>query len=233
VVDVSFDFRADTPRDKNGKMLDPDTYSPTLREYHRLLWSKPLPSGAPFALDTSGWDYLRHSSELGEFRLTSDTGVQFWSNWDRMKDIMRLIPDAEHEVYWRLMYSIGSMIVWPCNMIDGKPTINMARGRHPLIDDRFDLTVECVRRHYLGEASPLADVLGRYPEFFALFGDFPGWVEFFLLQDLVDKTTCVKFFMPFDDFIGSPRPETLDDYLSYRRHAAEFIQARNRRISER
>ena len=40
LIDTSFDFRTDA----SGK--DPDAYSPTLRQYHRLLWSKPLPSGA-------------------------------------------------------------------------------------------------------------------------------------------------------------------------------------------
>ena len=42
-IDTDFDFRDDTPI--GG---DPDRYSPTLRSYHKLLWSKPLPSGAQF-----------------------------------------------------------------------------------------------------------------------------------------------------------------------------------------
>jgi hypothetical protein len=37
LIDTSFDFRIDSA----GR--DPDKYSPTLRRYHRLLWSKPLP----------------------------------------------------------------------------------------------------------------------------------------------------------------------------------------------
>lgn len=41
-VDTTFDFRSDSPKG------DPDKYSPTLHRYHQLLWSKPLPSGAPF-----------------------------------------------------------------------------------------------------------------------------------------------------------------------------------------
>ena len=39
-IDIAFDFRTDA----GGK--DPDAYSPTLRRYHRLLWSKRLPGGA-------------------------------------------------------------------------------------------------------------------------------------------------------------------------------------------
>jgi hypothetical protein len=40
-IDVAFDFGADA----KGKNPDPDKDSPTLRLYHRLLWSKPLPVG--------------------------------------------------------------------------------------------------------------------------------------------------------------------------------------------
>jgi hypothetical protein len=67
MIDITFDFRSDTPPGK-----DPDTFSPTLRRYHQLLWSKPLPGGAPFELDVTGPPYyLHHSSELGEFWLSS------------------------------------------------------------------------------------------------------------------------------------------------------------------
>ena len=51
-IDIAFDFRTDAPEGK-----DPDAYSPTLRRYHQLLWSKPLPSGASFDLsDTTPGD---------------------------------------------------------------------------------------------------------------------------------------------------------------------------------
>jgi len=64
VIDTSFDFRTDAC----GK--DPDVYSPTLRRYHKLLWSKALPSGLLFDLDdTVRRVYLHHRSELGEFFL--------------------------------------------------------------------------------------------------------------------------------------------------------------------
>ena len=59
-IDVTLDFRQDTPPG-----ADPDRYSPTLRSYHRLLWSKPLPGGAAFALDDSSPKaYLHHRSPL-------------------------------------------------------------------------------------------------------------------------------------------------------------------------
>jgi len=39
-IDITFDFRSDTP---GYPKKDPDALSPTLRRYHKLLWSKPLP----------------------------------------------------------------------------------------------------------------------------------------------------------------------------------------------
>ena len=74
-------------------------------------------------------------------------------------------------------------------------------------------------------------MLGRYKDFFALFGDFRGYVEFFLLQDLVtDDFSIVKVFASFENFTTSPVPADLNAYLAYQTHATEFIEARNQRI---
>jgi hypothetical protein len=123
------------------------------------------------------------------------------------------------------------MMVFPGNRIDRKMTINGARGCHSRIKDRFDLTVECIRRHYSGQESPLGEVLSRYDDFFGLFGDFKGYVEFFLLQDIVSEDfSTVKFSVPFDDFGSDPMPRSLDAYFEYRSNAVNFIEARNLRI---
>jgi uncharacterized protein DUF6994 len=138
----------------------------------------------------------------------------------------------EHKAFNHIGYTIGGMVVFPGHQVDGKMTINQARGCRAKIKDRFDLTVECIRRHYLGESSPLADVLARYAGFFELFGDFAGYVEFFHLEDLVNEvTSTVTFFTPFEDFDAEPLPVTLDAYIGYRERAIEFIQSRNRRIA--
>ncbi len=122
-------------------------------------------------------------------------------------------------------------MVFPGHRVGRKMTINGARGFHPRIKDRFDLTVECIRRHYLNENSPLSDTLNRYTDFFSLFKNFQGYVEFFLLQDMVKGDfSTVKFFSPFGNFKTSPLPSNRDAYLSYKQLALEFIEARNRRI---
>ena len=225
MIDITFDFRSDTPPGK-----DPDTFSPTLRRYHQLLWSKPLPSGALFDSTSPPPVYLHHRSELGEFWLSSDAVVPTF-RW--LAHIIDQIPEVEREEFMRIGYTIGGMMVFPANRVDGKMTINGARGCHRRIRDRFDLTVECIRRYYLDEPSPLSDTLALYADFFGLFGDFAGYVDFFHLQDLVNEaTSTVKFFMPFEDFTTSPLPATLDAYLAYRQHAIEFIESRNRRIAD-
>lgn len=229
VIDVTFDFRSDTPPGK-----DPDVFSPTLRRYHKILWNKPLPSGVVFEInDTTPNVYLHHRSVLGEFFLSSDTVIPTFSRERRFSHIIDTIPGEEREAFHRIGYTIGGMMVFPGNRIGRKMTINEARGFHPRIKDRFDLTVECIRRHYRNEWSPLSDPLRRYAAFFGLFGDFRGYVEFFLLQDLVtEDCSAVKFFMPFEDFNASPLPGSTQAYRVYRQLAVDFIKSRNHRIHE-
>nr|WP_227820335.1 hypothetical protein [Ramlibacter tataouinensis] len=130
-----------------------------------------------------------------------------------------------------MTYTIGGMMVFPANRVAQKMTINGARGFHPKIKDRFDLTLECIRRHYRDEDSPLRAVLLRYTDFFAIFGTFQGYVKHFLLEDLVSEDCAtVRFFTPFNDFRTSPLPQSFESYSHYRRSATDFITARNVRI---
>jgi hypothetical protein len=226
-IDTSFDFRTDA----GGK--DPDVFSPTLRQYHKLLWSKPLPSGRLFDLDDTVRDaYLHHQSELGEYFLSSDSVIPTFTRWGFAKAHPELYTEEENQAFMAISYTIGGMMVFPGNRIQGKWTINQARGCLKNISDRFDLTVECIRRHYVRQSSPLGETLARYGDFFALFENFSGYVDFFLLQDLVtDDCAAVTFFMPFDDFRTASAPEDDATYREYRRRSIEFIEARNRRIA--
>ncbi len=79
-IDVTFDFRTDTPPGR-----DPDTFSPTLGLYHRLLWSKPLPNGERFDLTSSKPPvYLHDHPDLGEFWLSSDSVIHTYTSWGSM-----------------------------------------------------------------------------------------------------------------------------------------------------
>ena len=228
-IDVTYDFRRDTP-DKR----DPDTWSRRLGRNHEILWSKRLPNGGQWTLRaTAPPIYLYDQSQENGLCLSSDAVVPSFKRQASLKPILSQIPAEEFESFYSLGYTIGGMMVFPAVRVDRHMTINGARGCHPRIRDRFDLTVECIRRHYRNETSPLTDTLTRYAKFFELFCDFRGYVEFFLLQDIVtEDCSAVRFFAPFDDFRSSPLPGSVSEYLDYRQCAMSFIEARNRRILE-
>lgn len=228
-VDISTDMRADA----GGK--DPDSHSTTLRRYHQLLWSKPLPDGQMFDLDTTRRGaYLYHASDLGEFFLSSDSVIPTYHYWQSTSQIINQLPSDDVTQFHTIGYSIGGMMLFPGNRVNGKWTINMARGMNRAVGDRMDLTLECIRRHYAGEAeSPLAAVLARYDDFFSLFGDFKGYVDFFLLQDLTTaEYSAVKFFTDFHNFDASAVPRDVATYTQYRQASIEFVEARNARIAQ-
>lgn len=110
-------------------------------------------------------------------------------------------------------------------------TINASRGINHKIQDRFDLTLECIRRFYSKEISPLTDTFERYHAFFELFGNFQGYTEFFLLEDLVSNNfQKINFWHPFSSFDNSPLPKDFSEYLSFKAKVEEFVANRNNRI---
>jgi hypothetical protein len=226
MIDISFNFYSDA----NGG--DPDSTSPTLRKYHKLLWSKPLPNGFKFELteDKKG-AYLYHNSQLGEFFLGSDAITHSYKNQTRKHWLTKQIPNEVNELF-DTGSTIGAYILYPKNKIDNKFTINQARGINSLIDDRFDLTLECIRLFYLGQISPLYDTFLRYKNFFDLFDNFIGYVQFFLLDDLIDENQKIKFYMSFDNFKSRHSFSNVEDYLTYKKGVMDFIRLRNMRIIE-
>ena len=224
MLDVEFDFS------KEAKGRDPDRHSPTLIKYHRMLWQKPLKDNKLFDLTFSEKNRLTHSSDLGVFELSSDTIGHTYRKWKRMAHIIKQIPKNDIDSFLKTCRTMGGYIVFPANKIDGN-TINQERGTNTKIRDRWDLTVECIRRHYVGGESPLSDTLVRYSDFFSLFSNFKSYVEFFHLQDVVsDDFKKVKFFLPFDDFQRVPTPKTKEEYIAYRQAVMLFINQRNTRI---
>ena len=226
IFDVEYDHRLDS----NGQ--DPDAHSPTLKLQHQLLWSKPLPSGVLFDLQPKPGKYLIHNSPLGGFHLSSDSISHSLREQKRMQVIIEQIPASELDDFQLVGSTIGARILFPGNRIDGQATINAARGFSSKINDRFDLSLECIRLHYLGQSNPLQTTFNLYSEFFDIFESFERYVEFFLLQDLVNETFReVKFFLPHDSsFEGSPRPDSVDSYMQYKKNTIDFVKARNKRI---
>ena len=197
-----------------------------------MLWQKPLRNNKLFDLTFSEKNRLTHSSDLGVFELSSDTIGHTYRKWKRMAHIIKQIPKSDIDSFLKTCRTMGGYIVFPANKINGN-TINQERGTNTKIRDRWDLTVECIRRHYVGGESPLSETLVRYSDFFSLFSNFKSYVEFFHLQDVVsDDFKKVKFFLPFDDFQRVPTPKTKEEYIAYRQAVMLFINQRNTRILE-
>ena len=227
-IDTTFNFYSDS----GGK--DPDSHSPTLKKYHKLLWSKALPNGEIFTLtDTESNSYLTYISAQEKISLSSDS---ISNSYRDKKALSSIVQDLNKEVaeFRNLGSTIGGYILFPSKKIDGKMTINGARGFNQKIADRFDLTLECIRLHYLGMSNPLQEVLTQNAAFFKLFESFAGYLDFFLLQDLVDVNyESIYFFTPIKKmFESSPLPANKEEYLQYMKSSTSFTAKRNERIKE-
>jgi hypothetical protein len=224
VVNTAFNVYTDA----NGG--DPDSTSPTLRAYHKFLWSKVLPNGETFELtDKKSGTYLYHKSELGEYLLGSDAITHSYRNHKRKTWLTQQVQDEVKELF-DIGSTIGAYTLFPNNRADGGHTINQARGVNSLIDDRFDLTLECIRLFYLGQQSPLYDTFSRYKNFFDLFENFKGYINFFLLNDLLDENEDIRFYLPFDNFKSKPTFAGIVEYLAYKNGVTNFVRERNKRI---
>lgn len=223
-MDLKFDFYSDS----NGR--DPDFYSDTLKSYHCVLWSKELPNGDHFNVQPlKGYPYLVGRDSQNTISLGSDAISHSYRDQKRKSNIVSQVPVEVGE-----LFSMGSTIcgytLFPNRQVNRKNTINQARGVNSLIDDRFDLTLECIRRYYISEPSPLTDCFNRYSSFFELFTDFRGYVEFFLLEDLIDEKGRVKYYLLFDDFRTRPGFKSVYQYLLYKENVCEFLSNRRERI---
>lgn len=225
-LDINYDFRTDS----GGK--DPDFASPTLKKFHKLLWNKKLPNGEMLSLiDKLPNHYLLGITDSMEVSLSSDTLCNSYSKRKRMQPLLEPISSLM-EQFKKDLYSIGGFILFPSKRINGFNTINQARGWIKTIDDRFDLTLECIRLYYRNRQSPLYPTLNRYRNFFSLFVDFEKYVKFFLLEDLVSKDfNQVRFFILHSKtFDGNALPKNTEDYFEFITNAQSFLQSRNQRI---
>jgi hypothetical protein len=228
-IDISLDLGLD------AKEQDPDLHSKTLKEFHKQLWNKYLPNGKLFELsDSLSGKYLTLNATSSSLELGSDSIANSYasSSSAAIRKIISEVSEEKVESFRKLNNTVGAFIVFPSSRIEGKMTLNGARGFSSVIADRFDLTLDCIRRHYLGASSPLAEVINRYSGFFSLFESFDGYLDFFLLRDLVDEAGRIKFFIsdrePFD---GNGYPRNSDEYLEYRSNSMEWVTKRNAQIA--
>lgn len=238
--DIDFDFTRDSRnywkdfwRDEvlGGGKADPDSASQTLRRYHQMLWSKPLPNGEMMELEDGGKAfYLRWK----DMYFGSDSFIvshRYYRNRELLAKVKESIPDYREfiESFIRKADTIGGFILFP----QMKSSINQRKGCHTRICDRWDLTLECIRRYYNGEDSPLRACLEKNKAYFDLFVDFKGFVDFFFLQDCVDESyEHVTMWLDTELFETNPIAKDVKSYIQWIERELEFVQKRNRRIAE-
>lgn len=241
MINVSFDFTSDSPNywdhfwENNGGMgagnSDPDSASKTLQQYHRILWSRSLPNGEVMDLRCGiGEKYLTWK----DFCFGSDSIIvsfRYQKNRELLDAVAKAISDYKvfMEDFIHQGYTIGGMIIFPKHL----ESINQKKGIDRLICDRWDLTLECIRRYYQGEDSPLYQTLKKDKAFFNLFVDFKGYVDYFFLQDCVSEDySHVKIWLGKGDFSESPLPQTVEQYLAWIDAEKDFLKKRNNRIEK-
>lgn len=238
---------------KSSKSGRPDEDSRELYDAHQMLWSKRLPSKEKFELEVIKdsqlllkiiTDQRMRNLPSDKNNLSSDRMCPDYDDTYGIEPVKSGWVSAEGlRLFSHMVRTIGGYIVFPAHQVDGEPTINQARGNPKgRIRDRFDLTLECIRRFYdeeereknkeEREKNPLEDTLIGYRDYFKLFVNFKGYIDFFLLQDFVDEKYQVRFALPFDDFKGSPLPKDKNEYRLYMFETMELINKRNIRISE-
>lgn len=229
--DEPIDVTRNLLEDAGGR--DPDSHSPLLRQYHRQLWSRPLPSGHTLELD----EKLRLRSGDEDWWLASDAITNSYLSWSQPAWFAKVRSDIDPDLVRGLFdagCTVGAYIVFPYarRQEDGKYpwSINQARGMRRQVRDRMDLTLECIRRHFRGEDSPLAPTLTNVEGFFALFDDFNEYVQHFLLDGLVDNDGKVRYLTDHVDLAGDGLPRSADEYRTYIARTMDFIKSRNEAI---
>lgn len=229
---------------------DPDAYSKELKEDHIELLSRPFPNGVVLRYEIKDNKIVGYLNDEFFMDFKPDSFTNGFANSGRTiknmviaKEIVEKCCKNNHEIkkevdeYYGKGYPIESSIVFPVTDDNGsiKNTINQRRGCSPYIQDRTDLTLECIRRYYEGnQDSPLKECLNNYSKFFSLFGSghegFVNYVKWFYLDDLVtDDYKAVKSFTSLLDF-NNPFPITEEEYLKYIKAINKFLELRYKRI---
>ena len=88
MIDITFDFRSD------AKGKDPDTHSPMLNMYHRVLWSKKTPNGevmdlhsnkAPFVLYWKDYCFTSNTIIVREYCIKNNLYSPQERTYDRIE----------------------------------------------------------------------------------------------------------------------------------------------------
>lgn len=220
---------------------DPDAKCEELREMHYRLYNRyalyinrPFSFEKKYPLSFSEGRYF-YLLENGSCRLGSDTMNSSYLYYEALKNIKSEMEkcgrnaEAEIEKYRKnIIYRPGNFIVFPKNSSN---SINTVRGCCGKIKDRFDLTLDCIKKQYADKDNPLSWVLRKHWEdFFDRFNGFNEYINFFMLEDYLDEKDNVVRFIDNKYHI---LPQTLEEYDEYIRRISAVIEKRTKRILKR
>lgn len=103
---VSVDTDLDMRRDAGGR--DMDQHSPTLRRYHQLLWSRPLPDETTFELKADGEATNAYLVAPDGLVLASDSLINSMTHWKRLRTVLAEVPEVEQAAFRRRASSIAA-----------------------------------------------------------------------------------------------------------------------------
>ena len=159
-------------------------------------------------------------------------------------------------IWYYLQYAntIGGFMLFPRHDC----SINQARGMSDRIQDRFDLTLECIRRMYERGfptgSNPLFDMSKEDKKFFRMFGSFENYAKFFCLNKSYDgkhnwvTEDCSAVYDLMSENVDEPLPkkgwpteilpcdykskEKIAKWWTFYRNIMNRLDARNRQIKE-
>ena len=191
---------------------DPDVNSRKLYEAHIQFWNKRCEKYENInKISTHGQCECELKIDNTDIILGSDSIMSIY--WHRtygitpkiMKEfnenISKFIKNTDYtsfiRKYLRKSNTLGGFIVFPRH----NNSINQLRGTKSEINDRFDLTLECIKRYYNQEKenNPLYDVLEHNSVFFNMFGSFENYINFSCLGPWVNENYQVVDVFNSDD----------------------------------
>ncbi|MBQ8481264.1 MAG: hypothetical protein IJ532_01865 [Alphaproteobacteria bacterium] len=184
---------------------------------------------------------------------------------DQLKNRLNTLKIKENDRWFSDKFSLYKTFIWHylqyANTIGGfivfpriYNSINVKRANSPICD-RFDLTLECIRRAYLNgyfdksDDNPLFNISDEDKEFFKMFGTFENYAKFFCLNESYDKKhnwvteDCSAVY----DLLNENKEETLDnwdfnkktplpqnekEWWTFYRNIMDRLEARNKQIKD-
>ena len=243
---------------------DPDSFSEILYDFFAELWnlSKP-PFNVKKIWNGNAWKLVGTGNY--NLRLGTDSIMSiYWHRIDMRKFISELIKSKNNDFrifireYLQKANTLGGFVLFPRRRIQ---SINQRRGTNSLIGDRFDLTLECIKRYYEEikksekdiNYNPLfgglnTDYIKEDKAFFDLFGKgktgFEKYAEFFCLnksygqkQNWVKDGQVLNLLnnQPLDDYDFGNRNNVLlteNNWWTFYRNIINRLDARNEQIKE-